>query len=122
MFGILEEVYSMCRCIEKNIDIVNYTSEIDTIGITPIIAPDDAINKGLWKEYKQVSLGYRFANISLSIDYADYVSSGISRKKHLIIENILKSLFLIKQHLGKNFDYEAIEKDMLDLLHDKNFI
>ena len=106
----------------KNIDIVNYTSKLDTIAITPIIEPQDVIKEALCKECKQISLRYRFANICLHIDYEDYISSDIIQKKYLILENILKSLLLIKRRLGNDFDYEASKKDIIDLLHKRNFI
>lgn len=113
IYGIDEDVYKKCRSIEKNIDIKNYTSKLDTVGITPIIAPDAEADSEEWKELKYISLSYRMASISLRTDFSSYISSNPEEKKALIIKNILSSLFLIKKRLKDDFDYERIEKDIL---------
>ena len=48
--GIIDDIYFLCVCISKNIDIASYTNIIETIGITPIIAPKEEIN---WIETKK---------------------------------------------------------------------
>ena len=68
--GIDDDVYKTCRLLEKNLDIKNYTSLLDTIGITPIVAPTSEICDGKWQEIKYISLAYRMANISLHVDYS----------------------------------------------------
>ena len=89
---------------------------MDTVGITPIVAPASEICDGKWKEVKYISLIYRMASISLHIDYLDYVSTNDREK--IIIDNILNSLLVIKKRLKNGFDYERIEKDILTLVND----
>ena len=93
--GIDEEIYKMCKLIEKNVDVKTYTSQLDTIGITPIIAPKEEICDGKFKEVKLVNISYRFASISLQLHYQTYVSADMTEKKLLIINNVLMSLSLI---------------------------
>ena len=114
--GLDEDIYKVCRLLEKNIDIKNYTPLLDTVGITPIVAPASEICDGKWKEVKYISLIYRMASISLHIDYLDYVSTNDREK--IIIDNILNSLLVIKKRLKNGFDYERIEKDILTLVND----
>ena len=106
----------MCRLLEKNVDIKQYTSLLDTVGITPIVASRSEINCGNYSEVKYISLSYRMANISLHIDYLEYISVSIEEKKALIIENILNSLLVIKKRLKNGFDYVRIENDILTLV------
>jgi hypothetical protein len=54
IYGIDEEIYKICLLITKNIDIQKYTSKLDNIGITPIIAPTEELNDGKWKETKKL--------------------------------------------------------------------
>ena len=111
--GVDDEIYKMCSLICKNINIKNYTSKLDSIGITPIIAPINVIEKGLFKEVKKISLTYRFAALSLHIDYEKYLYGDIERQKSLILDNIFRSLMVVKKRLGASFDYDGLEKDIL---------
>jgi len=115
LYGVDEEIYKMCRLIEKNIDIKKYTSKLDSVGVTPIIVPKEEICDDRWQETKKISLSYRFASISLYIDYSDYISSNVAEKKSLIIKNILDSLLLIKKRLKNDFNYEEIKNDISTL-------
>lgn len=116
IYGVDDNVYKVCRLLEKNIDVKNYTSLLDTIGITPIVAPTPEICEGKWQEIKYISLAYRMANISLYVDYSAYISAiDQDRKVQLIVDNILNSLLVIKKRLKNNFDYERIKRDILIL-------
>ena len=114
--GIDDEIYRFCRLIEKSIDIRKYTSKIDNIGIIPIIAPKNELNSGKWQETKKVSLAYRLAIISLTIDYSQYIGSDINGKKVLIADNVCRSLLVISKRLKNDFLYEEIKNDFLTLL------
>ena len=56
------------------------------------------------------------ASISLVSDYDNFYNADIALKKQMIVENIFKSLGVIKRRLKENFDYELIKKDIIDLL------
>ncbi len=81
--GVIDEIYQMCKTISNNIDITKYTTLLDTIGITPIIAPKHLLDCGKWSEIKKISLPYRFASVSLICDYDLYVNSDLIDKKKL---------------------------------------
>ena len=102
--------------ISLNIDITLYTDALDTIGITPIIAPTQILESGKWKEERKISLPYRMASISLISDYDSFLKADMMSKRKIIIENILKSLGVIKTRLKDKFDYEQIESDIKNLL------
>ena len=117
LYGIDDDVYKVCRLLEKNIDVENYTSLLDTISITPIIAPKTEICDDNWHEAKHISLAYRMASISLCVDYAAYISVVDSAGKiQLILDNILNSLLVIKKRLKNDFNYDQIKKDILALV------
>lgn len=40
-YGIDDDIYQLCSYISNNIDIAKYTTAIDTMAITPIIAPKE---------------------------------------------------------------------------------
>ena len=114
--GVIDDIYQLCRKISLNIDITLYTDELDSIGITPIIAPTQILESGKWKEERKISLPYRMASISLISDYDSFLKADMMSRRKIIIENILKSLFVIKRRLKDKFDYEQIENDIKNLL------
>ena len=109
----------MCRLLEKNIDIKEYTDSLDSIGITPIIAPQKEIDDGKYKELKLISKAYRYASISLHIDFLKYKGSSVDQKKRMILGNILCSLLLFKKKIGTACNFEKIESDILSLFNMK---
>ena len=119
-FGIIQDVYDMCNYISRNIDIKKYTSIIDTVGITPIIAPSQVIEQNEMKEIKYISKTYRMANIALFVDYLQYVDGDVYKKKRIILDNILSSLKCLKNKLKNSFDYDMLYSDVMLLLQDYN--
>lgn len=114
LFGVNEEIYNMCLHITKSIDIKEYTSKLDVIGITPIIAPQEELKDGKWAEEKKVCLPYRYASISLTIKYEQYVHLDIANQKKLIVKNIFDSLQVVKRKIGKDFDFAKLQNDILN--------
>ncbi len=64
------------------------------------------------KKQEKFSLPYRMASISLASDYDIFLEADVIAKKQLIVENILKSLEIIKRRLKDKFDYDQIENDI----------
>ena len=79
IFGVDDEIYWMCRELANSMNGKRYSEIIDTIGIVPIIAPIEILEKGLWKETKKCDIKYRFAHVSKQIEYEEYINSNIER-------------------------------------------
>ena len=118
-FGVIDEIYKMCSVISRGIDITLYTDSIDTIGIVPVIAPEQETKNGGWKESKHVSLAYRMASISLHSDFESYYRADIALKKQIILDNIFRSLGVIKKRLKRHFDLNAMTNDIMELLRNE---
>lgn len=115
--GIIDDIYKMCFYITQNLDITLYTKALDTIGITPIIAPINVLNCKKWREVKFINLSLRIANISLISDYDAFIKGDVVEKKKIILENILQSLKVVEKKMKKQFDYDGIERDIKKLLN-----
>ena len=113
VYGIIDEIYDLCQAISKNIDITVYTDVLDTIGITPILALSSEKEKGKYLDYQKISMKARMASISLGSDYDIFCHADIDMKKYMILENILRSLFVIKKKLKNKFDYERMKFDII---------
>lgn len=101
-YGIQDEIYKMCSYISSNIDITKYTTEVDTIAITPIIAPKELGPDKLRKEI----IFARAADISIPLSFEDYVNADIDQKKKMVIENIINSAKILKKKLKSKFNLE----------------
>lgn len=110
-YGINDEIYYLCKMLSEYVQDKRYSNEINIIGITPIIAPPEILQEGLWKESKKCELRYGFASVSLQIDFEEFVEADVEKKKGLIIQNILKSVKCISKK--GNIDYKLFESDMM---------
>lgn len=109
-YGVIDEIYWLCRDLSLFLKDKQYSDFINIIGITPIIAPDSILKKGLFKDEKKVELKYGFASVSLKIDFEEYINSNLPQKKGLIMNNILRSIKII--HKRAKFNYDKFEKDV----------
>lgn len=116
VYGVIDEIYRMCSDITNKIDLKKYTNAFDNIGITPIVAPAEEIDKGKWKEIKKVLVSSRLAIVSLHIDYDIYCNANINEKRNLVLENIFNSLLVVSKRVKKDFNYEKLVEDILNIV------
>ena len=55
-YGIDEEVYKYCQQLHDFFRTREYSESMNIIGITPVIAPKEIYDQGMWKEKVQVVL------------------------------------------------------------------
>lgn len=53
-FGVHDEIYGMCNRISVCVKDKRYSDYIDTVGIVPLIIPQEMKEKGMYKEEKNV--------------------------------------------------------------------
>ena len=111
-YGVIDEIYNMCREIRYWVKDKHYSPVVDIVGIVPIIAPKEVIDSGLCKEGKKCETKAGFASICLQIDYETYVNADIEEKKRLIINNVLASVKAIRSRA--KIDYDAFSKDIVE--------
>ncbi len=117
IYGVDNEVYDLCTKIGHFVKEKNYSNLVDRIAITPIVAPNDRIQKGQWKEEVHYNIKSSLIIVKKHIDYNRYVKAPMEEKKKLIVANILRSIKTI-QRKGK-INYLQFEKDLLAFLNYK---
>ena len=110
-YGVIDEIYDMCREIRYWVKDKHYSPVVDIVGIVPNIAPKEVIDSGLCKETKKCETKAGFASVCLQIDYETYVDADIDEKKKLIIYNVLASVKAI--HSRAKIDFTAFSKDIM---------
>lgn len=107
-YGIDDDIYKFFSYIANSIDITKYTSIIDTIAITPIIAPKELEPDKLRKE----RIFVRAADISIPLSFEDYVNADVNGKKKMVIDNIINSAKILKKKLKSKFNLEMFLSDL----------
>lgn len=110
-YGIDEEVYKYCQQLHDFFRTREYSESMNIIGITPVIAPKEIYDQGMWKEKVQVVELGSCAIIDIRMDFDNYYNADSNGKIELIQQMIIRAVRKIKSK-GK-FDWEKFRDDLL---------
>lgn len=110
-YGIDEEVYKYCQQLHDFFRTREYSASMNIIGITPVIAPKEIYDQGMWKEKVQVVGLGSCAIIDIRMDFDNYYNADSNGKIELIQQMIIRAVRKIKSK-GK-FDWEKFRDDLL---------
>lgn len=110
-YGIDEEVYKYCQQLHDFFRAREYSESMNIIGITPVIAPKEIYDQGMWKEKVQVVGLGSCAIIDIRMDFDNYYNADSNGKIELIQQMIIRAVRKIKSK-GK-FDWEKFRDDLL---------
>ena len=106
----------------KDIDIKNYTKDIDSIGIIINCFNKKSLDEGFGKPRKYISYKQRFADIRLNISYEELMSADKERQYEMVKQNIYDSIMVVDEKLNKkkgcSFDGERMIADIEAKLKD----
>ena len=110
-YGVDEEVYKYCQQLHDFFRTREYSESMNIIGITPVIAPKEIYDQGMWKEKVQVVGLGSCAIIDIRMDFDNYYNADSNGKIELIQQMIIRAVRKIKSK-GK-FDWEKFRDDLL---------
>lgn len=110
-YGIDEEVYKYCQQLHDFFRTREYSESMNIIGITPVIAPKEIYDQGMWKEKVQVVGLGSCAIIDIRMDFDNYYNADSNGKIELIQQMIIRAVRKTKSK-GK-FDWEKFRDDLL---------
>ena len=108
-YGIDDDVYRFCQRTHLYFIDKEYSDTLHTIGITPVVAPQELYDDGAWKESVELISNKSCAIISIRMDFVEYYNADSADKILLTKKMILKAIKKIKSK-GK-FNYDAFERD-----------
>ena len=108
-YGIDNDVYRFCQKIYSYFKDKEYSSTLKTIGIVPIVAPQQLYDNNEWKESVSFRSKNSVASICLRMNFEEYHNADSRQKILLTKALIFKAVKKVKSR-GK-FDYEAFERD-----------
>lgn len=86
IYGIDDEVYKYCQIVYSNFLDKDYSNTLKTIGIIPIIVPNDLCGKK-YKSKVKFLCNKTVASVEIIIDFDDYCNSDIEGKIAIIKKN-----------------------------------
>lgn len=103
---------------KKNIGLehdITYGTEFEYVGIITIIIPEEM--KEYWKERKYISRKNKSADIRLYIDYERFIKETPKNQRLMYIENIIKSIEVLKERSKGDFKGDKLIQDILEALN-----
>lgn len=110
-YGVDDEVYRFCRAVYSYFRDKEYSDTLHTIGIMPIVAPQELYDQGKWKERVQMWNNNTCASIMILMDFDSYYHADSSEKILLIRDMIFKAIKKVKSR--GHFDAQKFMEDFL---------
>lgn len=111
-YGVDDDVYKYCRELHDYFKTKEYSKTLSVIGITPVIAPKEVYDQGLWKEKVQIVALGTCAMIDIRMDFESYYNAESKGKIEQIQQMLIKAIKKVKTK-GK-FDWERFREDLLN--------
>lgn len=111
-YGIDDEVYRFCQRAYLFFKDKKYSNTLQTIGIIPIVAPQEIVGKN-YKEKVKFLCNKNVASIDIKIDFNDYYNADSIKRIELTKEMLLTA---VKRIITKvDFDYDRFKEDLISL-------
>ena len=111
-YGVDDDIYKYCRELHDYFKTKEYSKTLSVIGITPVIAPKEVYDQGLWKERVQIVALGTCAMIDIRMDFESYFNADSRGKIEQIQQMLIKAIKKVKSK-GK-FDWERFREDLLN--------
>ena len=109
-YGIDDDIYSFCQDVYQYFKPKEYSNLLKTIGIIPILAPEESYKNGEYKEQVSYISVNSIATIFIRMNLEQYLKADVIERQLMYIDMILKSVKKIK---GKGqFDFDSFSKDL----------
>ena len=103
-----------------NIEVTNYTNDLDSIGIIINCFDKNFLSVGFGKTRKYISYKNRYADIRLNIPFEEFMEADKDKRIDMVKNNIYESIRIIDSKLNKNngckFDGERMISDIEEKL------
>lgn len=112
-YGVDDEVYKFCQKAYLFFKDKEYSEILHTIGIVPVIAPQELYDQGNWQERIRFINNKSVVSIVIRMDFERYYNADSMEKLEQTKEMILIAVKRIKSK-GK-FDYNKFMEDFLSI-------
>lgn len=113
-FSLDVEVKELFKLLVKTVEDKTYGDGMIIFDYCPVIAPKALLDQGLWENSVSYSKTLQRGTVFIQIDYQEYIEANVDKRKALIVASLLDSAKYLKKRIGKQFDYNKFEKDLLE--------
>ena len=103
-----------------NIEVTNYTNDLDSIGIIINCFDKNFLSVGFGKTRKYISYKNRYADIRLNIPFEEFMEADKDKRIDMVKNNIYESIRIIDSKLNKKngckYDGERMISDIEEKL------
>lgn len=103
-----------------NIEVTNYTNDLDSIGIIINCFDKNFLSVGFGKTRKYISYKNRYADIRLNIPFEEFMEADKDKRIDMVKKNIYDSIRVVDERLNKkkgcSFDGERMIGDIEEKL------
>ena len=112
-YGIDNEVYRFCQRAYLFFKDKKYSNTLQTIGIVPIVAPQEIVDGENYKEKLKFLCNKSVASIEIKMDFDNYYNADSIKRIELTKEMILTA---VKRIITKvDFNYDRFKDDLMRL-------
>lgn len=79
-YDIDKEIQDITSGIENYMKNMNYSDIITRIHVFPVVAPEEMLEQGLWKELVKISKSINIATVFKHIDYEKYMNGTVEER------------------------------------------
>ncbi|MCM1182091.1 MAG: hypothetical protein NC337_01810 [Roseburia sp.] len=108
-YGVDDEVYGFCQKAYLFFRDREYSEILHTIGIMPVVAPQEIYDTGDWRERTRFLDNRSFADIFIRMDFESWYNADSMERVEQTKEMILTAVKRVKTK-GK-FDYDKFAED-----------
>lgn len=98
---IISNIRNQIESIIGNIEVTDYTNDLDNIGIIINCFDEKFLSVGFGKTIKYISYKKRYADIRLNIPYNEFMEADKEKRFDMVKENIYESIRIIYSKLNK---------------------
>lgn len=98
---IISNIRNQIESIIGNIEVTDYTNDLDNIGIIINCFDEKILSVGFGKTRKYISYKKRYADIRLNIPYNEFMEADKEKRFDMVKENIYESIRIIDSKLNK---------------------
>ena len=99
-----------------NIEVTNYTNDLDSIGIIINCFDKNFLSVGFGKTRKYISYKNRYADIRLNIPFEEFMEADKQKRFEMVKKNIYDSIRVVDERINKkkgcSFDGERLTADI----------
>lgn len=115
-YQVDKEIVQMCQNIAEKVKGIEYSEKVQMIDVLPVVAPEEVLEDGSWKEEVTWNKSIGRASVFKHIDYELYMNGTIDVRRKLTIQCVIDAIWMIKKKPGTKMNAKQFKSDLLKFI------